>query len=200
MRRIAGIATVNGRQESLVDTINSLHNQVDEVLVYNGDIEGDKVKFTAYRKDCFYFSCDDDLIYPPDYCDKMIEAYHRNNKAIITNHGRIFSPPITDYYKNGTKFHCLHEVKEDVQVHCGGTGVMMFTGQMDISLDMFKIKNMADIWIALLARKNKVPIICMKHDKDWIQHTTKIDLNKTIHAMHVHDCVIQTGIINSVQW
>jgi len=200
MKRIAGIATIKGREQALEDTIDSLQNQMDDIYVFDGNKKGDAVKFDAYNKDCYYFSCDDDLIYPPDYAQRMILSNHKYDNAIITCHGRIFIPPITDYYKNGIKYHCLHEVVEDVRVDCGGTGVMMMKGQLDFKLDDFKTKNMADIWIALFANKQHKRIVCLSHKSGWIRHTDKIDLNKTIHAMNVNDCKIQTELINQGIW
>lgn len=194
MRRVVGIATVKGREESLKDTIRSLENQVDFINVYDGNIEGDKVKFTGYEKGIHYFSCDDDLIYPPDYCDKMIECWERNG-CIITCHGRNFIPPITNYHKNGIKFHCLHEVKEDVTVDCGGTGVMMLTGQLNFSLDDFKEKNMADVWIAKFAKQQNVPIVCMAHTEGWIKHSDKFDLRETIYERRKNNNEIETRLI-----
>lgn len=205
MRRVVGIATVKGREESLKDTIRSLENQVDFINVYDGNIEGDKVKFTGYERGIHYFSCDDDLIYPPDYCDKMIEKYNYYlesvpgdevvSNCIITAHGRVFIPPITNYHKNGIKFHCLHEVKEDVTVDCGGTGVMMLTGQLNFSLDDFKEKNMADVWIAKFAKEQNVPIVCMAHPAGWIKHSDKFDLRETIYERRKNNNEIETRLI-----
>jgi hypothetical protein len=192
--RIAGIATVKGRRAALHDTIDSLLPQVDSIVISNGDVIGDAVKFSGYRPDVFFFSCDDDLIYPPDYCDKMIACYERTG-AIVTCHGRIFSPPITDYYRNGTKFHCLADVEHDVTVHCGGTGVMMIAGQLFITPENFKEKNMADVWLAKLAYEQNVPIVCMAHKKGWIKHTDKFDLKETIYETHKSDCKVQTDVV-----
>lgn len=210
MRRVVGIATVKGREESLKDTIKSLENQVDFINVYDGNIEGDKVKFTGYAPDVHYFSCDDDLIYPPDYCDKMIECLNKHRKVafdipqthfpypIITAHGRSFIQPITNYHKNGIKYHCLHEVKEDVKIDCGGTGVMMLTGQLNFSLDDFKEKNMADVWIAKFAKEQNVPIVCMAHKAGWISHSDKFDLRETIYERRKDNNEIETQIIKSI--
>jgi hypothetical protein len=203
MLRIAGIATIDGRQISLCDTIKSLLPQVDEIHIHNGNDKGDRVKFDSYRKDCYYFSCDDDLIYPKDYCDKMIATYEymrslKYDNPIVTCHGRNFIQPIDNYYRNGVKYHCLHEVEQDVKVDCGGTGVMMLCGQID--MPDFTERNMADIFIALQAKKQNVPIICMKHEAGWIKHSDKIDLSETIYEWHKNDCEAQTKLINTVQW
>lgn len=200
MKRVAGIATIKGREESLQDTIDSLSDQMDEIHVFNGDEQGDSAKFNAYRRYCHYFSCDDDLIYPPDYADRMIDCYDRHSGSIITCHGRKFIPPITNYYKNGIKYHCLAAVEEDTIVDCGGTGVMMFTGQLNIDTSKWIHKNMADIWIAIHARQREVPIVVMKHYMGWIQHSNKFDLNLTIHSQSVNNCEIQTQLINTIKW
>lgn len=182
MIRIAGIATITGREESLKDTVASLANQVDYVHVFDGNEAGDCVKFSAYQKNCFYFSCDDDLIYPKDYCAQMIQCYNRNKGAIITAHGKIFSEPFIGFHhKSNKKFHCLHSVAQDVKVDCGGTGVMLLAGQLSFQLSYLTEKNMSDVWISKFAKEQGVPIICMSHGAGWIKHNGKVDVTKTIY-------------------
>lgn len=198
MKRIVGIATMKGREESLIDAIRSLQNQVDEIHIFKNDERGDFAKFDAYFEDDFYFPCDDDLIYPNNYCDRMIAACEKYPESIITCHGRNFLPPINNFYNNGIKYHCLREVKKDIKVNIGGTGVMLLPPELD--LPFMVTPNMADIHIALLAKEFEIDIICMAHEADWIKQNQKVDLNETIYAKAVNNCEEQTRLINTVKW
>lgn len=222
---ICGMATVEGREDSLKDTINSIINQVDKLIVYqngykerfdflnNNKIEiissldtgidmGDAGKF--YRvgdfKDSYYLSIDDDLIYPEDYVQKIIHNLKKyNNKIIVSFHGRILDENLDTYYNGHSKvFRCLGEVEEDEFIHFGGTGVMGFhTSFVDIDFNYFKHPNMADIWVGLFARDRKIPILCISHDDKWILHTTKINLNETIFKRSKNNDSIQNLIISN---
>lgn len=209
MKRVVGIATIQGREEALSEAVKSLIPQVDEIHIYKGtEHPGDAFKFKSYRKDCHFFPCDDDLIYPPDYCDKMIERYNYYlesvpgdeivSDCIITCHGKVFNPPITHYHRSAIKFRCLDKVDEDVTVDAGGTGCMLITGQLNFSIEDFKEKNMADVWIAKFAHEQKIPIVCMAHKKGWIQYTTKVKNEDTIYAQRYNNCETETRLINEM--
>lgn len=176
----AQLATIPGREESVKKTIDSLEKQVDIMSVRNGDLRlsqyGDAEKFNGLdRFRGYLFTCDDDLLYPPDYCQtliKKIEQYGR--KALITCHGRTFPKrEIKSYYRDKLEgFRCLGTVERDVQVDSGGTGVMAWHSDLwRPSMDWFKEPNMADVFIAVEAMKRNIPIICIEHQEGWIDGT-----------------------------
>jgi glycosyltransferase involved in cell wall biosynthesis len=222
---ICGIATVKGREESLKDTVESIIEQVDKLIVYqngyknifdflrNDKIEvissldtgidmGDAGKFYKVNefKNCYYLSIDDDLIYPNDYVEAVVKKLKKyNNKIILSFHGRILDKNLNTYYNGHLEvFRCLDEVKYDKFIHFGGTGVMGFhTSVVNISFDYFEYPNMADIWIGLFARENNIPILCSSHNEKWIIHTKKINLNETIFRKSKNNDSIQNHIISN---
>ena len=72
MRKIVGIATFKGREKALQKAIESLQYQCDEIIIYDNEVNPnltDNGKFyglTLQDKPCYFFTCDDDLQYPPN--------------------------------------------------------------------------------------------------------------------------------------
>lgn len=212
------IATLPSRERYLKNTVHSLIDQCDSMFIALNNYDhipewlnhpkiecklmdnstGDGAKFYNVEKfKGYFFACDDDLIYPSDYVEtmvNMIEKYDRD--AIITNHGRIIkSYPVENYYlAPKITYHCLQEVDVEVKVHFGGTGVMAFhTDTIKIKYKDFKKPNMADIWLSINARDQKVPIITNPHSENWLKYQEVTD---TIHERYHLDCPIQTNIVN----
>lgn len=210
------------RTESLIESLKSIIDQCDEINValndhYTQEIPdflyhekinlfltdnsiGDAFKFLNLNKsDGYYFSIDDDLIYPSTYVSDTIKRCKEfKNKKVVTYHGRNFSSfPISSYYRSATeRYACLNKVNNDVKVQFGGTGVMCFhTSLFKIPLDYFKLPNMADVWIGKYCLENNIEIICLKHDEGYIKY---IKQKNTIYDIESKSDKNQTQIVNSI--
>ena len=161
---------------------------------------GDAEKFNGVDKlEGYIFTCDDDLIYPPDYVETMIKKIEQyGRKALITCHGRTFPKrKIRSYYKDKLEgFRCLGTVDQDVQVDSGGTGVMAWHSDLwRPQMDWFKAPNMADVFIAVEARKRNIPIICISHQEGWIRYIDQPE-GSTIWEQHINNDELQTKYFN----
>lgn len=224
----ASLASVTGREQALYETVSSVLRHVDHLHVYlnnyrqvpaflsnpkikvhtsqkHGDL-GDAGKFfpSAGIKG-YHFTLDDDLIYPPDYFPRMINAIERyRRRCVISAHGRqLKSTPLGSYYRGGASrlFRCLGMVTEDVPVHVAGTGVMAYhTDTIRVDISDFRAPNMADIWFALKAQEKKIPLIVIAHDKGWITHSDKVPADITIAHTHRYNDGLQTDTVNSIKW
>ena len=220
---IAQLATLPDRYRMLLQVINSLLPQVDELRISLNNYKeipkflthpkikakifdnttGDAAKFYDIENiDGYFFSCDDDLRYPPNYISEgiaKIEQYNR--KAVISVHGRNMpNRPINSYYKDRFEvYHCLRTVDFDTRVIIGGTGVMGFhTSTLNVKYADFKEANMADIFIGGLAKRQMVPIIVMAHKFDWIKALDPNEEHETIYQMHHNDDSLQTQVYNEM--
>jgi len=218
-KRIVGIASIRERVASLKLTINSLYHQVDVICVYLNDYESvpkflKRKKIEVYQGDDltdlgkfyglnfhsgYYFSCDDDLLYPSNYIEYMISKIDHHN-CIVSCHGRKFNYPIKSYYRSAKSFHCLQHVKMDVRVNCGGTGVMGF--RTDIGFNLSKIPTlhecMADVHVGVWAN-GRIPIVVAAHERGWIKLSKLVDLDKTIFNKHIDNDSVQTRLCQ-INW
>lgn len=195
---------------SLERAIDSLMGQVDEVRVFFNDLPSDKIldklipktpsdrnKY-VYRSNLnltdngkFYFldhitepeiylTCDDDLIYPPDYVKRMVEAIE-HYKCIVSFHGRQLLGTGIDYYTGHKSFHCLHGVIHDEMVDVVGTGVCGFDTRYfhPKGLAFSPDQKMSDLIFSLEAAKQGKQMGVLSHAPKWITH---IDNKETIHS------------------
>jgi len=207
------IASLSERESNLVKTIDSIIDQVDVVnlclnsyeanpyphekvnVVFSDNRYGDAGKF-MFLEDFkgYYFTGDDDLIYPPTYVYDMIKEI--DDCFIVTHHARSFDKfPIKSYYKSpAIKHRCLGEEKELRNVQFGGTGVMGFhTDYFKPSFDIFKRANMADIWIGIEAHKQNKMILALPHSEDYFKYQ---HVPNTIYEVEANNCDYQTEIVN----
>jgi len=131
MRVIVGMATTPKRREYATKAIESLNDDYDELFLWVNDTDidyADNGKFwglTQIDEDCYYFTVDDDIIYPKDYIKQTIKAIE-DYKTIVTYHGRKLTGLNRNYYKNHKQYGCLLTVPEDVEVDVSGTGCTAF--------------------------------------------------------------------------
>ena len=114
-----GIATIQRREKSLVESLDSLVGQSSKITVYLNDYTGlkewmrqptyedvefvlgadalgdlgDAAKFYSYPKTTrkYYLSADDDILYPSDYVESMCQWVDIfDGKVVLSAHGRIF--------------------------------------------------------------------------------------------------------------
>lgn len=220
---IVGIASIPKRIDALYQTLASLEHQVKKIYVaLNGygsipdwagqfsnveftltdNVMGDANKFLALDKaKGYYFSCDDDIIYPPDYVKVMKNKLNKFGNAIVTCHGRVVPhKPIQKFYKDTEQFHFQIRQRNDIAVHIPGTGVCGFYApDLKLSYSDFGCANMADIWLGLFAQKNEIPIICIERRRKWLD-IAQIPENETIYHANVNADSRQVELVNSIIW
>ena len=219
--KIFNVATYK-RDSFLLKTIESIYEQADVINVaLNSHTEkpkelidskinlyltdnsiGDGFKFLRMEQsDGFFFTIDDDLIYPKNYSDYMIEKYlYYDCKRVVTLHGRSFkSFPISSYYRgNKIAYRCLGDVVNDVNVQFGGTGVMLIhTDLFKLPINYIKHPNMADIWVGNYCYENNIQIVCVKHDSNFLDYQSEVG-NDTIHNKTAFSDKTQTNVVNGL--
>lgn len=185
MKIIAGLATFEGREKSLKDTLKSLEKQVDDIYIYDNsklsDIK-DNGKFyglTKISEPCYYLTCDDDIIYPSDYVEQMIKNIELH-KCIITYHGKIIGN--TDYLSDQNRFHFSVRNFENKILDVAGTAVTGFRTDYFNPKDLVKSKDyfVSDLLFAIEAKNNNKKIILANKKTNWIKQNMDIDFQKSI--------------------
>ena len=188
--KYACIASIPEREYMLAKTVASLRKQVDQVFVSlngydhipdflqdctyeildNSKGDGAKFYFVEYLNG-YIFTCDDDLIYPPDYVDYMIKGIEKYPKCAVTLHGRDYDRPVINFGLLKAGYPCLGDVAEDKQVDVGGDGVMCWhTDYLKVKFSDFLQKNMSQLYFAKLCYEQNVPIVVLKHQKGYLNY------------------------------
>lgn len=188
MKVIVGMATHAARRNTVHAAIDSLRQQVDEIYLYDNEINPDSTdngKFyglTQINEPCYYFSCDDDLIYPRNYVARMIEEIERC-KTIVTCHGRLLKWFDVDYYA-GHKGYSFESQTTLRELDVAGTGVTAFRTDYfnPVGIHESEYKCMSDLVFSLEAAKQDKLITLMPHPEQWIRQIpvqTSIKQSKT---------------------
>ncbi|HHQ4610536.1 TPA: hypothetical protein ACSP2B_002763 [Aeromonas veronii] len=194
------IATYPARKKSLMDTIESLIGQVDYLLLYLNEytcipdeisnhelrekivciIDEDGARRAEgkfhwmHRIDGFYFTCDDDIIYPADYISKTIQAIELSGrKAVVGYHGVIFNDSVASF-KGDRKFFYkfTEELRENKKCHLLGTGVLAFHTEIFNMVDthlLHKYPFAVDPAFAVICKSNNIDMLCIGHDENWLR-------------------------------
>jgi hypothetical protein len=116
---------------------------------------------------------DDDILYPPDYAARMIEALEAAGPDWLTCvHGTIFNPWLgtPGYYRRQLIYNFNLPLARTRQVMCAGTGTLcMRTDRFRITEKECLHPNMADIWTACKALREGKGIRCIKRPAGWLQ-------------------------------
>ena len=164
---------------NLTDNVLPRYPEGAKERMYDGWKFFELDKYAELLGDCYFLIVDDDILYPPDYAQKMIEAVERyDRKAVVTCLGKIFKPsPIKSYYRDELEcFKTFEECRHDQQVEVGGAGVMAFHSSTCPGLNSNYFKSMnSDIWMAKYCKENKIPIISIRKEAGWLNNA--FDLN-----------------------
>lgn len=215
MRISANIASLVERKEQLINTINSLINQVDEVNVclnnytepplehpkvnyfYSDNVFGDAGRFIFLENfEGYALFADDDLIYPETYVADMIKAIDKYK--IVSHHGRKFTSfPIKSYYREPShRFRCLDKVEYCEPIQIAGTGVLGFhTDTIKPPMSAFPERNLADIYFSIYADSLGLDIWVLAHEKGYIKYQD-IPVENTIWGQKKDKDEFETKVIN----
>lgn len=195
MRVIVGIATFKGRENQLKRTIESLKNQVDEIHVYDNSKEkidkADNGKFfqlSKIKEPVYFFSCDDDIIYPEDYVSSMIEAIEEYG-CIVSHHGRILIGKDVEYFCGHINFIFSNMNNFEDFIDVVGTGVCAFR------TDYFNPKNLhnekilrnSDLMFSVEAAKQGKRMIVLSHPPNWLIAQKNDGFRISKHERHTGD-------------
>lgn len=182
----ANIATQPKRFERLLLTLKSIEGQFDEVRIYLNNfkyVPEELSKYTTYigqdltdngkffwseNDNEYYFSLDDDIIYPSDYVEKTLPLI---GNRIISYHGRILTGKNKPYYSNHKMYMYHGYLPKDRRLDVVGTGVMAFDTNV-FKPTIWKSANyrMTDLIISLEAHIHGIKLLCPKKNKNWITY------------------------------
>lgn len=149
----------------------------------------------------YLFTIDDDIVYPVDYFKRLLDVCVNNNGVPVGVHSATICKKRTklaNYFKERTVKHFSSHSKRHF-VNMLGTGTICFSpARVPIDFDFFAKPNMADCYFALYCQKNKIPMICVDRNINWLM---QLDDNSPSLWELRGDGKEQTSIINNhVSW
>ena len=164
------------RYESIPDFVRDCHPQVQVYLSHeypglrdNGKFLG----FAAQSGDCYYFTADDDILYPPDYVATMIRRIeHYGREAVIGVHGVLIPEEAEGYFSVYRKVLMFkRELEHDALVNNLGTGTVAFHSTLlrGLELEHFRESGMADLYLSVFCKQRNIPMIAIARPDDWLQ-------------------------------
>lgn len=188
MKIVVGMATMNTRQFTINQVFESMNNQtikIDKMFVYNNDMNifdaTDNGKFYYFEtkeyqedlesgKEVYFFSIDDDIVYPKTYIEDTIKAINKYN-CVVTYHGRNLTTKSKYYYQAPhIDYQCKKEQDYSIKTDVLGTGVTAFNINY-IKPDIFNQdkKRMSDLLLSLQIAKEGKRIINLERRKDYFK-------------------------------
>lgn len=193
------------RKDAFIRAINSLLFQVDEVNIYLDGYEAlpqgidwqgvkpriraakespgirDNGEFLALRDcgDCYFFTADDDIVYPPDYVERLIERIECYGRmAVVGIHGFLLPTfPVRFFGEGRQVFHFGEELLADCPVNGLGTRTVAFHSSLlaDLCIEDFKDPGMTDVYLSVLCETRKIPMIAARRTARWLREVRSTD-------------------------
>ncbi|WP_278386788.1 glycosyltransferase [Stutzerimonas kunmingensis] len=164
------------RYESVPDFVKDCHPQVKVYLSQDYPGLRDNGKFLAFATQaeaCYYFTADDDILYPPDYVASMVRRIeHYGRQAVVGVHGVLVPEEAQGYFSGFRKVLMFtRELERDALVSNLGTGTVAFHSSLLRGLDIahFREAGMADIYLSLFCKQRNIPMVAIARPEGWLQ-------------------------------
>ena len=190
----ASVASFAAREDSLKQAVASILPQIDRLNVYLNDYDAvpeflrhpkitvarsqehedlrDNGKFFFLRNVAvgYHFTIDDDIIYPPNYVQHLIlKILQYRKRAVVGIHGVTFADPIERFYKDRKVSVFWGGLNVDRVVNLLGSGTVAYhTSTVELDFKDFKVPGMGDLWLAVAAKRQKVPMIAVARAPKWL--------------------------------
>ena len=201
----AGMATIPERGREFTAAVDSLDGQIDTLWPYFNDARGvwptdaGKLMGLRYALPGYYFCCDDDYIYPPDYAETLTAAIDRHPGCICGFAGGVLKdPPIKAYYEDGRLWN--RHWRESQDCDCPVNILMTClcgwkVGTIDIRMEECRVLMATDIHLALAAQMQGVGMWLCARPTDWLTYQN-IPRKDTIFGQLKGNDEAQTELIN----
>jgi glycosyltransferase involved in cell wall biosynthesis len=197
---IASLCSIPERVDSLRQTLASLAPQVDALNIYLDRYDSipdfvlgchprvevhrsekypglrDNGKFLALstqQQPCYFFTADDDIIYPPDYVASMIRSIeYYGRRAVVGVHG-VLVPEYSEGYFSGYRKVLMFKngLEADALVNNLGTGTVAFYSGLlrNLTLEHFPSPGMADLHLSVFCKRLGIPMIAVARPDEWLR-------------------------------
>lgn len=217
-----GIASINSRSKALCAVLASLLDQTvqpdrifvqlnnyEEVPVYlqgidklhyaHGPDMGTLGKFADASQVGYRLTCDDDIIYPRDYVERMIEAYERH-RCLICVQGATLPHNFKSYRLDRYVVRFYHALRKPKKVLVPGSGTLCWhTDLVNIEPSMFERTNCDDPQLGLMMHDFGIDVIAIERRAFWLK-SIAVNRSESIGARLKQNDAWITSKIKSSKW
>jgi len=190
------------RYEAVPDSVRDCHPQVTVYLSrdYPGLRDNGKfLPFAAQQADCYYFTADDDIVYPPDYVACLVRRIeHYGRQAVVGVHGVLLPENAQRYFTGYRKVLVFRRgLERDALVNNLGTGTVAFHSALlkGLDLDFFREAGMADLYLSLFCKQRSVPMVAVARPDEWLQELPSP--NPSLYEEAVQSDARQSALVRS---
>ena len=125
-------------------------------------------------RDGYVFVMDDDIYYPLDFFDKLIDSLERHKRrVVVTAHGSNIITPAIDYMMSRQTWGFTDRLERDIFNSLCGVGVCAFnTDTIKPKLEDFRIPFMRDLYFSKLCLRENVKIVNIQRPEKWLMPLT----------------------------
>ncbi len=141
----------------------------------------DNAKFLAFDElksqlsDFYYFTIDDDILYPHDYVRSLIDRLKTyKNSLVVGVHGVMYEEYPKKYFKRRFVYHFQENSLDSPKlVNNLGTGTVAFHSSLfkQLNPNLWPTGGMVDIYFSKECLKNNVLLLCVDRHKNWLNET-----------------------------
>lgn len=219
------LASIPERADLLHRTLLSVINQIDVLYVYLNGYEsvpdflihpkvevfrsqdyfdlGAAGKFYPLDRvgDGYFFSIDDDIVYPGNYVERMISTLKKYGDSVaVCVHGSIFASPLAWYFERTDVLGLKKGLSEDKFVTLVGSGCLAFHRKsLRLSFSDFYPDVMCDLTFSVKAREQGVPLVSVARPKNWLRPQPQIS-NNTYYDRMLLDDGGRTALARRFDW
>jgi len=212
---VGGMATMPSRLDTLWQAINSILPQLDRLYLFfdrfekppiirhpkivclNSQTFGDhraNGKFLGLlmsNRDPYYFSLDDDILYPKDYVQRMVGYLQENGDRVAVGvHGSILKAGFNRYLTDRNTAHRSMKTEEAQSVDVLGTCTTAFrTRTISFDVRQWKQRNMVDLMFAHECKRHRIERRLIPRDEKWIQCLAENQADSIFLALNQDDRV-----------
>lgn len=199
-RRVVFMTTFPARAANLPAVVEAILPQCDVLNVYLNDydhvpeiLRHDKIRATLGRdaagdlkdngkfyncheyQDCHHIFIDDDIVYPWNYVDVLVERIKRYGyRAIVGVHGTIYKEPVESYLANRIVLPFYAGSRAAVVDQLGTGTVAYHTSTFSVDLPAFETTGIADLWFAKRAAERGVPLVAIDRADHWMRRMDEV--------------------------
>jgi len=162
--------TLNGFTKT-PEYFNQFENVIGICDPYNFTKDMAKLIISEEIKSSFFFTFDDDIVYPSNYVRTYLNKFEEYGKnVVLCLHGTILKPNWKIYYNDRRVIHYFEPLEEDRKFDLAGTATTAFhTETLKIKFnEIWDYDIGSDLWLAYFAYRKDIPLIAIARRKNWV--------------------------------